>query len=161
MDDFRMPADVDAIVLNLVAWTVIAVVAFVLMVPTVRGAQPPMPGAPLPPVYHPQRLEVIQPMVTREGIVENTPVHQGDGDLTFKLLSIPINEVLHVEITCVFPPEFPAAREACAGYTNHVRIPHAGEYIRVTGPLVRDLVHDAQYHELEIHPAVAIDILSN
>ena len=160
MDDFQMPAGVDGIILNLVAWTAVAVAAFVLMVPTVRGAQPPMPGAPLPPVYHPQRLEVIQPMVTREGIVEATPVHQRDGDLTFELLSIPINEVLHVEITCVFPPEFLAAREACAGYTNHIRIPHTGEYIRVSGPLVRDLVHDGQYHELEIHPAVTIDILS-
>ena len=44
---------------------------------------------------------------------------------------------------------------------EHVRIPQRGDRVGVTGPLVRDLVHDAQYHELEIHPAVTIDVLSH
>jgi hypothetical protein len=44
---------------------------------------------------------------------------------------------------------------------EHVRIPQRGDRVGVTGPLVRDLVHDAQYHELEIHPAVTIEILSH
>ena len=132
---------------------VIAMLGFALVAPfAVAGWSSPLP-TPLPPVYYPSSLEVVQPMGSREGLVETTAVHQQDGDFTFDLLSIPINEVLHVEITCVFPPKFDAARVACAGYTNHVKIPHAGEYVRVTGPLVRDLVHKAEFPTLEIHPA--------
>ena len=138
---------------------VIAILGFTLAAPfAVAGWSSSLP-APLPPVYSPSRLEVVQPLVSREGLVEATPVHQRDGDLTFDLLSIPINEVLHVEITCVFPPQFDAARVACAGYTNHVKIPHVGEYVRVTGPLVRDLFHEAEFPALEIHPAVTIEVV--
>ena len=36
------------------------------------------------PVYHPSRLEVVQPTVTEEGTVLSDPVHQADGDATFE-----------------------------------------------------------------------------
>ena len=157
MDELRLPDGFDGLVLSLVSWAIVALIAIVLIAPVVVTGQ----SGPLPPVYHPSRLQVVQPMVAREGIVATTPVHERDGDLTFDLEDRSHAARYHVEIVCVFYPQFEAAREACSGYTNHVLIPHRGDWIRVTGPLVRDLVHDAQYHELEIHPAVTIDILAH
>jgi hypothetical protein len=110
----------------------------------------------LPPVYHPSRLQVVQPMVTETGTVLTNPVHQADGDATFEFRVQGTSTERHVEITCVYPRHFEAAREACAGYHNHVLIPHADDHVRITGPLVRDLVHDAEFPNLEIHPAVTI-----
>jgi hypothetical protein len=94
--------------------------------------------------------------VTRDGLVIEAPVHQADGDATFEFQVQGTGEELHVEITCVYAPRFDPARTACAGYHNHLLIPREGDHIRVTGPLVRDLVHNDQFHELEIHPAVTI-----
>lgn len=59
------------------------------------------PAVTLAPVYHPRRLEVMQPMVTREGVVMTDPVHHADGDATFEFQVAGTHEVLHVEITCV------------------------------------------------------------
>ena len=113
-------------------------------------------NTPMPPVYHPSRLQVVQPMVTEEGTVLTNPVHQADGDATFEFQIQDTDTVRHVEVTCVYAPEFEAAREACRGYHNHVLIPHAGDHVRVTGPLVRDLVYDVEFPNLEIHPVVSI-----
>ena len=110
----------------------------------------------LPPVYHPSRLQVVQPMVTEAGTVLTDSVRQADGDATFEFQVQGTGTERHVEITCVYPPEFEAARQACAGYHNHVLIPRAGDHVRITGPLVRDLVHEAEFPNLEIHPAVVI-----
>jgi hypothetical protein len=110
----------------------------------------------LPPVYHPSRLQVVQPMVTEEGTVLTDPVHQADGDATFEFRVQGTTTERHVEIVCVYAPRFEAAREACAGYHSHVLIPHRGDHVRITGPLVRDLVHDVEFPNLEIHPAVTI-----
>lgn len=110
----------------------------------------------LPPVYHPSRLQVVQPIVTETGTVLTDPVRQADGDATFEFQVQGTSTVRHVEITCVYPPDFEAARQACHGYHNYVLIPHAGDHVRITGPLVRDLVHDAEFPNLEIHPAVTI-----
>ena len=110
----------------------------------------------LPPVYHPSRLQMVQPMVTEVGTVLTDPVRQADGDATFEFQVQGTSTVRHVEITCVYPPDFEAARQACHGYHNYVLIPHAGDHVRITGPLVRDLVHDAEFPNLEIHPAVTI-----
>jgi hypothetical protein len=110
----------------------------------------------LPPVYHPSRLQVVQPMVTEMGMVLTDPVRQADGDATFEFRVQGTSTERHVEITCVYPPHFEAARQACAGYRNHVLIPHQGDHVRITGLLVRDLVHDAEFPNLEIHPAVTI-----
>jgi hypothetical protein len=110
----------------------------------------------MPPVYHPARLQVVQPMVTETGTVLTDAVHQADGDATFEFRVQGTSTERRVEIVCVYAPLFKAAREACAGYHNHVLIPHAGDHIRITGPLVRDLVHDGQFHALEIHPAITI-----
>jgi hypothetical protein len=107
-------------------------------------------------MYYPQRLEVIWAMVTEEATVLTDPLPQADGDATFELQVQGTSTERHVEITCVYPPEFEAARQACHGYHNHVLIPHAGDHVRITGPLVRDLVHDAEFPNLEIHPAVMI-----
>ena len=49
-----------------------------------------------------------------------------------------------------------AAHQAGAGHCNYVFIPHVGDHVRITGPLVRDLVHDAEFPNLEVHPAVTI-----
>ena len=108
------------------------------------------------PMYYPQRLEVIWAMVTEEATVLTDPLPQADGDATFELQVQGTSTERHVEITCVYPPEFEAARQACHGYHNHVLIPHAGDHVRITGPLVRDLVHDAEFPNLEINPAVMI-----
>jgi hypothetical protein len=116
-------------------------------------------NTPMPPVYHPQRLEVVKPMVTETGTVLTDPVRQADGDATFEFQVQGTSTVRHVEITCVFPPEFEAARQACHGYHNHVLIPHAGDHVRITGPLVRDLVHDAEFPNLEIHPVVTLEVV--
>ena len=113
-------------------------------------------NTPMPPVYHPSRLQVVRPMVTEEGTVLTDPVHQADGDATFEFQVQGTGMERHVEIVCVYPPEFEAARQACHGYHNHVLIPHAGDHVRITGPLVQDLVHDAEFPNLEIHPAVTI-----
>jgi hypothetical protein len=110
--------------------------------------------ATMPPVYHPSRLQVVQPMET--GTVLTDPVRQADGDATFEFRVQSTTTERHVEITCMYTPRFDAAREACAGYHNRVLIPHQGDHVRIAGPLVRDLVHDAEFPNLEIHPAVTI-----
>ena len=105
---------------------VIAMLGFALVAPfAVAGWSSPLP-TPLPPVYYPSSLEVVQPMGSREGLVETTAVHQQDGDFTFDLLSIPINEVLHVEITCVFPPQSDAARVGMRGLHQSRQNPARG-----------------------------------
>jgi hypothetical protein len=124
-----------------------------LLAPHIVAGQSP---TVLPPVYHPSRLQVVQPMVTEEGTVLTDPVRQADGDDTFEFQVQGTHTVRHIEITCVFPPRFEAAQQACAGYHNHVLIPHRGDHVRITGPLVRDLVHNAEFSNLEIHPAVTI-----
>jgi len=111
----------------------------------------------LPPVYHPRRLQTVQPSITVVGIVTTTPARQRDGDVTFEVQSD--SQRYHAEIVCVYPPTFPAARAACAGYTNRIAIPHRGDRVRITGPLVRDLRHDELFHELEIHPVTMLVIL--
>jgi len=113
-------------------------------------------NTPMPPVYHRSRLQVVQPMVTEEGAVLTNPVHQADGDATFEFQVSGKQAIRHVEIVCVYPAEFEAAGDACAGYHNRVLIPHAGDHVRIQGPLVRDLVHDGEFPNLEIHPAVTI-----
>ena len=102
----------------------------------------------MPPVYHPPRLQVVRPMVTEEGTVLTDPVHQAGGDAPFEFQIQGTDTVRHVEVRCVYAAEFEAAREACRGYYNHVLIPHAGDHVRITGPLVRDLVHDAEFPNL-------------
>ena len=49
---------------------VIAILGFTLAAPfAVAGWSSSLP-APLPPVYSPSRLQVVQPMVSRDGLVE-------------------------------------------------------------------------------------------
>ena len=108
----------------------------------------------LPPVYHPQRLQTVQPSITVVGTITTAPARQHDGDVTFAVQSG--SQRYHAEIVCVYPPTFSAARAACAGYTNRIAIPHRGDRVRITGPLVRDLQHDESFHELEIHPVTAL-----
>src|SRR5262249_18507426 len=107
---------------------------------------------PLPPVYHPQRLETIQASITVVGTVATTPRGQHDGDVTFELWTGSV--FYHAEITCVHPPSLRAAKGACAGYPKRVPIPPRGERGRGTGPVVRDLGHDEQAPEPEIPPVV-------
>jgi hypothetical protein len=117
----------------------------------------PSAAGPLPPVYHPQRLQTIQPSITVVGTVTTTPTRQRDGDVTFEVESG--SQRYHAEIVCVYRPTFAAARAACSGYTNRIPIPHRGDRVRITGPLVRDLKHDSPYSELEIHPVTALVVL--
>ena len=135
------------------ALAVIMLAAIGLVVPHIVQAQS---TAVEPPVCHPSRLQGVQSMVTETGTVLTDPVHQVDGDATFEFRVQGTTTERHVEITCGYAPRFEAAREACAGYHNHVLIPHQGDHVRITGPLVRDLVHDAEFPNLEIHPAVTI-----
>ena len=110
-----------------------------------------------PPVYHPERLMVIKSSIVVEGVVASQPTRQSDGDATFELRAG--TEQYHAEIVCVYPPAFKAAQDACRGYQNHIPIPRASAHVRVTGPLVRDLRHDEQFHELEIHPVTNLIVL--
>jgi hypothetical protein len=135
------------------ALAAIAMAAIGLIAPRIVAGQS---TTVMPPVYHPSRLQVVKPMVREEGTVLTDPVHQADGDATFEFRVQGTTTKRHVEITCVYPPRFDLDREACAGYHNHVLIPHAGDHVRITGPLVRDLVHDAEFPNLEIHPAITI-----
>ena len=135
------------------ALAVILLAAVGLVAPHIVQAQS---TSVMPPVYHPSRLQMVQLMVTEEGTVFTDPVHQADGDATFEFRVQGTTMERHVEITCVYAPRFEAARQACAGYHNHVLIPHQGDHFRITGPLVRDLVHDAEFPNLEIHPAIEI-----
>ena len=77
-----------------------------------------------------------------------------DGDATFEFQVQGTSMERHVEIVWVYPPEFEAARQPYHGYHSHVLIPHAGDHVRITGPLVRDLAHDAEVPNPEIHPAM-------
>ena len=103
-----------------------------------------------------RRHQVVQPLVREQGTVLTDPVCQANGDATFEFQVQGTSTDRDEEITCVYPPEFEAGREACHGYHNHVLIPHAGDHVRITGPLVRGLVHDAEFPNLKIHPAVTI-----
>jgi hypothetical protein len=131
-------------------------IAVILLAGLLALAGTVAPDVTMPPVYRPSRLQVVQPMVTETGTVLTDPVHQADGDATFEFRVQGTTTERHVEITCVYAPRFEAAREACAGYHNHVPIPHRGDHVRITGPLVRDLVHDAEFPNLEIHPVVSL-----
>ena len=83
-----------------------------------------------------------------------------EGMVTFFRLEVQAeSERYHAEIVCLYPPTFAADRAACAGYTSRIAIPHRGDRVRITGPLVRDLRHDESFRELEIHPVTGLVIL--
>ncbi len=143
------------IITTVALWTTGLVSGMAVYWPLV--AAPSIVPDTLPPVYHPQRLQTVQPSITVVGTITTIPARQRDGDATFEVQSG--SQRYHAEIVCVYPPTFAAARVACAGYTNRIGIPHRGDRVRITGPLVRDLRHDESFHELEIHPVTALVIL--
>ncbi len=143
------------VITTVALWTLGLVTGMAVYRPLV--AAPGIVPDTLPPVYHSQRLQSVQPSITVVGTITMTPARQRDGDVTFEVQSG--SQRYHAEIVCVYPPTFAAARVACAGYTNRIAIPHRGDRVRITGPLVRDLRHDESFHELEIHPVTALVIL--
>jgi hypothetical protein len=143
------------IITTVALWTMGLVTGMAVYRPLV--AAPSTIPDTLPPVHHPQRLQSVQPSITVVGTITTTPTRQRDGDVTFEVQSG--SQGYHAEIVCVYPPTFAAARVACAGYTNRIAIPHRGDRVRITGPLMRDLRHDESFHELEIHPVTALVIL--
>jgi hypothetical protein len=113
-----------------------------------------------PPVYDQDSLDLVRGPVPHEGRVVSGPWRERDGNVRF-VLRTPDSadgppERVRVVIVCVDRPELPAAREACARYTNHVTIPPRGAWVRVTGNLVRNL---ARGRQLEIHPATYITVI--
>jgi len=130
------------------------------------------PNDPNSHVYHPARLQVIQPCVTVTGVIDFER-KEADGDYHIGLKLDPpyanlVNDCnrtclggaehgdLVVEPVCLLPVTQSDAISACAGYHNPLVIPPVGSHVRVKGALVEDLDHGAWR---EIHPVMEITVL--
>lgn len=115
-------------------------------------------------IYHPARLELLDPCKTVAGTVA-TIRHEADGDLHIGLRLDQGQEALInaknrseqsgnliVEIICADPVTQADAVASCANYTNTVPVPAISQHVSVTGPYVLDLDHGWN----EIHPAWSI-----
>ncbi len=116
-------------------------------------------------VYHPQRLQVIEPCTAVVGRVDSVR-READGDLHIRLdvedkSLLNIYNTLHahgnlvVEPICENAPTQRDAISACAAFTPQVLIPSVGDRVRVTGAFVTDREHRWN----EIHPVTRIEIL--
>jgi len=127
-----------------------------------------LPGDPRSHVYHPQRLEVIQPCISVSGVIDFERKEK-DGDVHVGLKLDPqyaglvndcnrtcLNGAEHgdliLEVVCALPVVQADAVAACAGYQNPLVIPPVGAHITAVGPYVLDLDHGW----LEIHEVTAI-----
>lgn len=132
-----------------------------------KCTQPADPGSH---VYHPDRLQVLQPCITASGTIDFER-READGDyhLGLKLDSQYAGLVnacnatclggaehgdLVLELVCELPVTQADAISACAGYHNPLVIPPVGSHVSVTGPHVLDLHHGW----LEIHPVASIAV---
>jgi hypothetical protein len=118
-------------------------------------------------VYSPKRLKQLAPCVVVSGTVEESKADE-DGDQHFLLRVDPkqlgmVNKrnwkkkggALVVEIVCANPTQQRKAQAACAGYTNRIPIPKAGDRVRVTGTYVLDS-HNGWN---EVHPVSRLEKL--
>lgn len=120
-------------------------------------------------VYHPDRLQVIDPCITVSGIIEDFKAEDdGDSHIRLKLdsqYSDLINEVntafqhgdIVVEVICQNPISQENAMQACQNYSNKVFVPSLeGTHVKVTGSYVLDKQHGGW---AEIHPVTRIEII--
>ncbi len=111
-------------------------------------------------VYSPKRLQQVAPCISVAGVIEESNVDE-DGDQHFLLKLDPGQDKLLnkrnqkkksgdivLEVVCANPTTQKKPKAACAGYTNPIRIPAAGEHVKATGTYVIDS-HNGW---AEIHP---------
>ena len=126
------------------------------------------PGDPSSHVYHPDRLQVLQPCITVSGLIDFER-EEADGDYHVGLKLDPrfaslvnacnttcLNGAEHgdlvLEPVCELPVTQADAVSACAGYHNPVVLPPVGAHVTVTGAYVLDIDHGWA----EIHPVMTI-----
>ncbi|MBI3662395.1 MAG: hypothetical protein HY234_05020 [Acidobacteria bacterium] len=114
-------------------------------------------------VYHPARLEVIEPCKTVEGEIVLVR-HEDDGDLHI-LLDVADKSLLSeanfskqhgalvLEPICQKEPTQEDAIEPCRNYAGPMFAVHKGMRVRVTGSYVRDGKHGGW---MEIHPVTSM-----
>jgi uncharacterized protein YneF (UPF0154 family) len=116
-------------------------------------------------VYHPNRLQVLNPCVSVTGTIENINAER-DGDFHIRLKLDPayssmINKSnvvyqrgdLVVEPICQQKVSQSDAVAACSNFHQNIQIPRVGTHVRVTGSYVLDREH---FDWAEIHPATSI-----
>jgi hypothetical protein len=116
-------------------------------------------------VYHRQRLEIIEPCKTVEGVIDKV-LREADGDLHIRLdvedKSL-LNEknfsaqhgMLVLEPICQKVPTQSDAIEPCRSFAGKIFDVRAGMRVRVTGPYVLDREHGWR----EIHPVTSLEPL--
>lgn len=126
------------------------------------------PSDPSSHVYHPDRLQVLQPCITVSGLIDFER-KEADGDYHIGLKLDPkyaslvnacnatcLNGDEHgdlvLEPVCELPVTQADAVSACAGYHNPLVLPPVGAHVTVTGAYVLDLDHGWT----EIHPLMTI-----
>ena len=126
------------------------------------------PSDPSSRVYHPNRLQVLQPCITVGGLIDFER-KEADGDyhiglkLDARYASLVnacnatcLNGAEHgdlvLEPVCELPVTQADAVSACAGYHNPLVLPPVGAHVIVTGAYVLDLDHGWT----EIHPVMTI-----
>lgn len=126
------------------------------------------PSDPSSHVYHPDRLQVLQPCITVSGLIDFER-KEADGDYHIGLKLDPtyaslvnacnttcLNGAEHgdlvLEPVCELPVTQADAVSACAGYHNPLVLPPVGAHVIVTGAYVLDLDHGWT----EIHPVMTI-----
>jgi len=122
-------------------------------------------------VYHPDRLQVVQPCIAASGTIDFER-HEADGDYHIGLKLDPqyaglVNSCnatclggaergdLVLEPVCELPVTQADAVAACTGYHNPLIVPPVGSHVTVTGPHVLDLDHGW----LEIHPVASLVVM--
>ena len=119
-------------------------------------------------IYHAYRLQVMAACKTITGVVADVQ-YESDGDVHI-LVRLPARRAgllnatnlsstdgdLVTEAICVGTVTQSDAVSACAGYTNQVTIPSAGERVRITGTYVLD----ANHGWMEIHPISSLVVLA-
>ncbi len=119
-------------------------------------------------VYNPDRLQLVNTCIVASGTVDALrPEVDGDYHVILRLDSAYSNLTnaannqyqngdLVVEIICAnLPITQTDAVSACQNYTNHMKVPAAGQHINVSGPYVLDNNH---YGWAEIHPVYSLTI---
>lgn len=121
----------------------------------------------VPPVYHPQRLQLLEPCVLYRGVVIAN-LHEQDGDRHLWIAPDPDYErflnpanvyhgrkalVAEIVPACITEPADEAAAARCPRST--LSPPPSGSHVEITGPWVLDTHHGWD----EIHPVASIKIL--
>jgi hypothetical protein len=153
----------------------LALVALLAACASTSSASPPPAavdgcrgGAPEAGVYHPDRLQVLDPCRRGVGIVVDV-AHEGDGDyhIWFKadagyegLLNaedhFQARPAMLAELTPDCATDPPDAQAASRCPRSRLPIPSLGDHVVVQGPWVLDMDHGWQ----EIHPVDSISILA-